>query len=109
MQKLITLAVYIVIGAQKFMRKSCGHFVFKQSARGLAQSKTLRVFQESSCRALRLGVRRPSAVFPSGAISNYVNVNWNCYKHTKSRIEVSFVTGLRAGRYGPAGLRSYKF
>ena len=49
------------------MRKSCGYFVILQSARGLAHSKTLRVFQESSCRAQRLGVRRPSAAFPSVA------------------------------------------
>jgi len=39
------------------------HSVFLQSARGLAQSKTLRAFQESSCHAQRLGVRRPSAAF----------------------------------------------
>jgi hypothetical protein len=49
------------------MRKSCGCFVFLQSARGLAQSKTLRVFQESSCRAQCLGVRRPSSAFSNGA------------------------------------------
>jgi len=86
------------------MRKSRGYFVFLQSAsrrraeaalwraakeEGLAQSKTLRVFQKSSCRAQRLGVstlrstatpvlrsspatedgedgRRPSAAFSSG-------------------------------------------
>jgi len=35
-----------------------------QSARGLAQSKTLRVFQKSSFRAQRLGVRWPSTAFP---------------------------------------------
>jgi hypothetical protein len=29
------IAVHIVIGAQKFMRKSGGHFVFLPSARGL--------------------------------------------------------------------------
>jgi hypothetical protein len=72
------------------MRKSRGHFIFLQSAsrrraeaalwraakaEGLAQSKTLRVFQESSCRAQRLGLRRPSAAFPRG-ISNCANVNW---------------------------------
>jgi len=49
-----------------------------KSARRLAQSRTLRVFQESSCCAQRLGVRRPSAAFPRG-ISNCANVNWNCY------------------------------
>ena len=73
------MVVPIVIGAQKFLRKSRGHFVFWQSARGLAQSKTLRVFQESSCRARRFGVRRPSAAFPGG-ISNSAHVNWNCYR-----------------------------
>ena len=67
-----------VIGTQKLLRKSRGHFVSSQSARGLAQSKTLRVFQASSCRAQRLGVRRPSAAFPRG-ISNGTKVNWNCY------------------------------
>jgi hypothetical protein len=35
-------------------------------AEGLAHSKTLRVFQESSCRAQRLGLRRPSAAFSRG-------------------------------------------
>jgi len=54
------IAVHIVIGAQKLLRKSRGHFVFWQSAsrrraeaalwraakaEGLAHSKTLRVFQ----------------------------------------------------------------
>src|ERR1039458_10257852 len=67
------------IGAQKFMRKSRGPFVFWQSARGLAHSKTLRVFQESSCHAQRLELRRPSAAFPGG-ISNCADVNWNCYR-----------------------------
>jgi hypothetical protein len=62
-------AVYIGIGAQKFVRISRGHFVCLQSARGLAHSKTLRVFQESSYRAQRLGLRRPSAAIPNG-ISN---------------------------------------
>jgi hypothetical protein len=67
-----------------FTRKSRGHFVCLQSARGLAQSRTLRVFQESSCCAQRLGVstlrntatedgRRPSAAFPRG-ISNCANL-----------------------------------
>jgi hypothetical protein len=60
------IAIRIVIGAQKFMRKSGGRFVFVQSARGLAHSKTLRVLQESSCRAQRLGLRRPSSAFPRG-------------------------------------------
>src|ERR1017187_851204 len=51
--------------------------------------QTLRVFQESSCRAQRLGLstlrstatedgRRPSAAFPNG-ISNCAHVNRNCY------------------------------
>jgi hypothetical protein len=54
-----------LIGAQKFMRKSRGHFVFLQSARGLAHSKTLRVFQESSCCAQRLGeCGGPPPLFP---------------------------------------------
>jgi len=65
------------------MRKSRGHFVFWHSARGLAHSKTLRVFQESSCRAQRLGLRRPSAAFPNG-ISNCAHVNWNRYIFTRS-------------------------
>jgi hypothetical protein len=52
------MAIHIAIGAQKFMWKSRGHFVFLQSARGLVYSKTFRVFQESSCRAQRLGLRR---------------------------------------------------
>jgi hypothetical protein len=84
---------WLVIGAQKLLRKSRDYFVCLQSAsrrraeaalwraakvEGLAQSKTLRVFQESSCRAPRLGVRRPSAALPSG-ISNGAKVNWNCY------------------------------
>ena len=84
---------WLVVGTQKLLRKSRGHFVCLQSAsrrraeaalwraakvEGLAQSKTLRVFQESSCRAQRLGVRRPSAAFPRG-ISNVTKVNWNCY------------------------------
>ena len=60
------------------MRKCRGFFVFMQSARGLAQSKTLRVFQESSCRAQRPEVRRPSAAF-SGGVSNCAYVNRNCY------------------------------
>src|SRR5208283_1939341 len=69
---------WVVIGTQKLLRKSRGHFDFLQSARGLAQSKTLRVFQESSCRAQRLGVRRPSSAFSRG-ISNSTKVEWNCY------------------------------
>jgi hypothetical protein len=72
----VHIAVHIVIGAQKFMRKSRGYFVLLQSARGLAHSKTLRVFQESSCRAQRHGLRRPSAAFPR-CILNRANVNWN--------------------------------
>jgi hypothetical protein len=87
----VHIAVHIVIGAQKFMRKSRGYFVLLQSAsrrragaalwraakaEGLAHSKTLRVFQESSCRAQRHGLRRPSAAFPR-CISNRANVNWN--------------------------------
>jgi hypothetical protein len=66
---LIFMTIRIVIGGHQVMRKSCGHFVCLQSARGLAQSKTLREFRESLCRAQRLGLRRPSAAFPSG-ISN---------------------------------------
>jgi hypothetical protein len=69
---------WLGICKQKLLQKSRGHFVFMQSARGLAQSKTLRVFQESSCRAQRLGVRRPSAAYPKG-ISNGTKVKWNCY------------------------------
>jgi hypothetical protein len=90
---IINIAVHIVIGTQKFMQKSRGHFVFVQSAsrrraeaalwraakaEGPAHSKMLRVFQESSCRAQRLGLRRPSAAFPRG-ISNCAKVNWNCH------------------------------
>jgi hypothetical protein len=84
---------WVVVCTQKLLRKSRGHFVSWQSAsrrraeaalwraakvEGLAQSKTLRVFQESSCHAQRLGVRRPSAAFSRG-ISNVTKVNWNCY------------------------------
>src|SRR5450759_3590962 len=79
-----SMAVHIVIGTQKFMRKSGGHFVFWQSARGLAHSKTLRVFQASSCRAKRLGLRRPSAAFPRG-VSNCAHVNWNRYMTMSSK------------------------
>jgi hypothetical protein len=78
------MAVHIVIGAQKFMRKSYGHFVFLQSARVLAHSKTLRVFQESLCCAQRLGLRRPSAAFPRD-VSNCANVNWNCHMNHRIR------------------------
>jgi hypothetical protein len=66
-----------VICTQMLLQKSRGHFVFLQSASGLAQSKTLRVFQTSSYRARRLGVRRPSAAFSRG-VSNGAKVNWNC-------------------------------
>jgi hypothetical protein len=69
------IAVHVDLGAPRFTRPS---------ARGLAHSKTLRVFQESSCRAERLGLWRPSASFPRG-ISNCDNVNWNCYR-TQCRI-----------------------
>src|SRR5450759_1239103 len=79
-----SMAVHIVIGAQKFMRKSRGHFVCWQSARGLAHSKTLRVFQESSCRAQRFGLRRPSAALPRG-ISNCAHVNWNCHSQAAQK------------------------
>jgi hypothetical protein len=90
------IAVHIIIGTQKSMRKSRGQFVFWQSAsrrraeaalwraakaEGLAHSKTLRVFQESSCRAQRLGLRRPSAAFPRD-MSNCANVNWNCHSRS---------------------------
>jgi hypothetical protein len=50
----------------------------RQSARGLAQSKTLRVVQASMVSAERLGVRRPSAAFP-GNLANRANVDWNCH------------------------------
>ena len=43
--ELRNMVIHIVIGTQKFMGKSGGRFVLWQSARGLAQSKTLRVFQ----------------------------------------------------------------
>ena len=55
--------------AIRFARESRGRSTFLQSARGLAQSKTLRGFQESSYHAQRLGVRWPSTAFPGG-ISN---------------------------------------
>ena len=48
-----SIAVHFVIGTQKFMRKFRGRFICWQSARGLAQSKMLRIFQESSCCAQR--------------------------------------------------------
>ena len=51
LDKLQTIAVHFVIGTQKFMRKFRGRFICLQSARGLAQSKTLRVFQASSYHA----------------------------------------------------------
>ena len=54
------------------------HFVFWQSARGLAHSMKLRAVRQSPANASRLGLRRPSAAFPGG-ISNCANVNWNCY------------------------------
>jgi hypothetical protein len=79
LDKLQTIAVHFVIGTQKFMRKFRGRFICLQSARGLAQSKTLRVFQESSCCAQRLGVRWPSTAFPSGK-SNCANVDRNCHR-----------------------------
>jgi hypothetical protein len=69
---------WLVVDTQKLPRKSRGQFVFVQSARGLAQAKTHRVFQVLSCRAQRLGVRRSSSAFSRG-ISNGTKVNWNCY------------------------------
>jgi hypothetical protein len=94
-----TIAVHIVIGTQKLMRKSRGHFVCLQSVRGLAHSQTLRVFQESSCRAQRLGLRPRciGAAFPRG-ISNCAHVNWNCYTLTvsnNSAMEKGFVSSRR--------------
>jgi hypothetical protein len=59
-----SMAVHIVIRVQEFMWKFGKSFVFWQSARGLAQSKTLRAVRESQANASRLGVRRPSATFP---------------------------------------------
>jgi hypothetical protein len=50
----------------------------REGGRTGALSRTLRVFQESSFRAQRLGLRRPSAAFPR-AISTCATVNWNCY------------------------------
>jgi len=64
--------------AHKAHEETSRMLLFMQSARGLAQSRTLRVFQKSSCRAQRFGVRRPSAAFPGG-ILNCANVNRNCY------------------------------
>src|ERR1035438_5438327 len=78
------IAVHIVTGAKKFMRKTRRHFVLWQSARRLAHSKTLRGFQESSCRAQRLGLRRPSAAFPRG-ISTCASVNWKRYRRSEER------------------------
>ena len=83
----VHIVIHIAIGAQKFMRKYRGHFVFWQSARELAHSKTLHVFQESSCRAQRPGLRRPSAAFPRD-ISNRANDNWNCYSLLSVSIRV---------------------
>ena len=59
-----SMAVHIGICTQKFMKKFGKSYVFWQSARGLAQSKTLRAVRESLANASRLGVRRPSAAFP---------------------------------------------
>ena len=63
-QRAVPMAVHFVIGTQTFTRKFRRRFICLQSARGLAQSKTLRVFQEPSCCAQRLGVWRPAAAFP---------------------------------------------
>jgi hypothetical protein len=71
-------AVHIIIGGQKVMRKSRGHFVCLQSARGLAHSMTLRAVCKSPGNASRLGLRRPSAAFPRG-VSNGAQVNWTCF------------------------------
>ena len=46
--KSADMAVHFVIGAQNFVRKFRGRFICLQSARGLAQSKTLRVFWASA-------------------------------------------------------------
>jgi hypothetical protein len=93
---------WLVVDTQKFLQKSRGRFVCLQSAsrrraeaalwraakaEGLAQSKTLRVFQTSSCCAQRLGVRRPSAAFPGG-ISNGARVNWNWYLPENALIQM---------------------
>ena len=72
------IAVHIVIGAQEFTRKSREHFVFWQSARGLAQSKTLRVAEE--CQNVRqvLDCGCPPPLFSRG-ISNCAKDSWNCH------------------------------
>jgi len=69
------MAMHIVIGSQKFMWKSGGCFVYLQSARGLAQSKTLRV--AGSCAKVRqvLDCARPSAAFPGHIIVSVLTEN----------------------------------
>jgi hypothetical protein len=73
------VAVHFVIGTQKFIRIFRRRFICLQSARGLAQSKTLRVFRKSSYCAQRLGVRWPSTAFPGGK-PNCTNVDRNRHR-----------------------------
>ena len=93
------------------MRKSRGHFVFLHSARGLAHSKTLRVFHESLCRAQRLGLRRPSAAFPND-ILNCANVTWNCYRRGNKKFGDLYKSATPCAPnllyFGPAGSKFEK-
>ena len=106
LDKLQTIAVHFVIGTQKFMRKFRGRFICLQSARGLAQSKTLRVFQESSCCAQRLGVRWPSTAFPGG-ISNCAMLTGTVVGGNIHNVEAKLLTtstqfGARSSRRSSA-------
>ena len=116
------IAIHSVIGTQKLMRKSRGHFVFLHSARGLAHSKTLRVFHESLCRAQRLGLstlrstatedgRRPSAAFPND-ILNCANVTWNCYRRGNKKFGDLYNSATPCAPnllyFGPAGSKFEK-
>jgi hypothetical protein len=57
------MTIQIDVGVLHFRRTPLGLVQAPQSSRGLEQSRTLRVFQTSSCRAKRLGLRQPSAAF----------------------------------------------
>ena len=81
-----------------------------QSARGLAQSKTLRAVRELRANALRFGLRRPSAAFANAMVNFAPMLNPNSEAGVAATIRPASEFGLRSGhhpcpRKSPAGCR----
>ena len=72
------MAVQVDIGTLRFTKLNC----LPPSARGLAQSMPLRAIRSHRHSRQRLGLRPPSAAFPTAMTKLCADVNWN--RHMKS-------------------------